>query len=202
MRNQRKLLRTIGASAALIAALMAITAAQASAAKWSPAGHTATGTDTGLTVQTQTSNFTCNTTTMTMKSAADGFNALTQPVNAGLTFSNCQATGLAAGQTVAMTMAGQWKITPTSTTTASIQIPANGLKVSVGLNGGYCTINIGPTTIDATWSQLTHRLRIYDTSVAHSSSGYGWCPGISDITVYNLSGGSNSGWYFPTFSII
>jgi membrane-bound inhibitor of C-type lysozyme len=201
MRNQKRLLRTIATSAALVTALMMVTAAQASAAVWSPGAHTATASGGGLTVQTQTSTYNCDATTMTMLSSATGAATLTQPVNNGVTFSNCYSSGLGGGQPVVMSMAGQWRITPTSTTTASVQLPVNGLKVVIG-GPGYCTINIGPTTIDATWSAPIHRLRIHDTTVAHTSSGLGWCPGTANITVYNTTVNNMPAWTFPTFSII
>jgi hypothetical protein len=207
MRNRKRLLRTMGATAALIAATTMVNTAQAGAVKWNPVNKIATGSvsNAGFSLAGGGYTFACNQSSFKVVTTVTGNYATTQGISGGgLTFSSPTCTWNGFSAPVAMTATGEWRVTPTSTTTATIAVPTAGLKV-IAVPGSpelECTITIAPNApinLPATWSNTTHKLTLVSSSVPVVVSG---SPNTGCGSSGNRTLSMANGWYFPDYTII
>jgi hypothetical protein len=195
MRNQINRLRTLGAGVALIALFLTANATQAMAVSWSPPSTQFTGSTGPQSVLFSFSGggkVYCDST-MTKWSSANG--AL---LGAGsVTFANCNSTLpiIANGATTS-----GWTVTPNSTSTATINIPAGGLKLTKNTTGCVITVGSGAFTLPAQWSNVTHVLTAAFPypSLPYTATGTSCATLSGMVTIQH----TNGGWRFPTLSII
>lgn len=192
------MIRRLGLLSLAVLVVAAVAAAPASAAKFTPAGHSFTATAAPASFAFTQASPSGYHTIACANSATGG--TLSNPASATAnvtapTFGSCSVQPSIPGYTVTATTSGSWQLQANSTTAVSLKGGSIVLRVSV-LGSELCTLTASSPTIAGSWSNALQRLTFNwaaNTIVFSKTGNSFFCPGpaIPATSAASLTGTYN-----------